>query len=146
MIDFIRMSLKEAFEELRVTELPALALRETSPEGTELELAPDFYESLDDSGFAVLAKDGEKIVGFVAVILSQHQHNGSICASNDTIYADRDYPLVGGQLILHAEAEAKRFGAQFFQWAAPVGSRMDRMFRKRPVYHHSVQVIYEKEL
>ena len=47
---------------------------------------------------------------------------------------------------MRAEAEAKRFGAQFFQWAAPVGSRMDRMFRKRPVYHHSVQVIYEKEL
>lgn len=124
---------------------------ETGLPGRSLQLCKPVYDAVDraGSGFVVIARaeDGS-IVGFCSVFLSIHQHTSIPVATNDSIFVVREWrnTSVGGQLMVRAEFEAKRRGAEIFMWQVVGGTPIDAALASRPTRYSPFQKIYLKEL
>lgn len=117
------------------------------PKTDRFILDTPIYEYLADTdSFAILARDGEAVVGYVVVFMTRSPHTSRIIASNDTIYVKPAYRPrgLGGRLFYMAEVEAQKRGATRFQWACDVGSPLHRALVKRP--HTMQQIVIEREL
>lgn len=104
-------------------------------EGHKINIQPSFYRMADEAnfGFAHIAYDGERPVGFVATLLMSHQHTGEFHAYGDVIFVLPEYrtTLVPGRLIVLAEKEAKARGARFYIWSAREDSPLSQVLTKR---------------
>ena len=122
--------------------------RETGVCGAELRLDESLYKALEGSpSFAIVAFNGDdQPVGLVSVFVSRHQHTCELIATNDTLYCTPAYRKVGlgGKLFRLAEQEAKKRGANIFQWAVHEGSGMDHALARRP--YLAKQVVYFREV
>lgn len=96
--------------------------------------APDrkTYEELESVGYlkASAAYNGERLIGFVAVVITPSLHNSKLIAIVDTLFlteaARTGYN--GVKLIGEARALAKEFRAAGIRYSAPVGSRLEKLF------------------
>lgn len=105
--------------------------------GFDFPFSPDIdaYQRMFDAGviFAVAAMDRDRVVGYCTVVVVPHMHNPSVVvASNDALFVVPEYRhgLVAGRLIVAAEAEAKRRGAQRFTWHCRAGTNLSDMLCK----------------
>lgn len=120
---------------------------ESGQKGQTFKLNYGFYERLSDrDAYAIVARDGDRVAGYVSVFLSAGTHTSTIVAFNDGIYIRPEYRrgVLGGRLFYLAEAEAKERGAKHFQWACNLGSPLHYVLARRP--HGMVQIVYEREL
>ncbi len=122
---------------------------ETGLPGRKLCVHEATYEAISDAGagFAIVAFDDGRPVGFVSVFLSIHQHTSELVATNDSVFVLPEYrrSAVGGQLIVRAERESRKRGAKLFLWQVVDGTPIDQAFASRTTYG-LFQKIYLKEL
>ncbi|HEY0201493.1 MAG TPA: GNAT family N-acetyltransferase [Burkholderiaceae bacterium] len=109
--------------------LPTLMRANAEETGFGFELAPDVdaYQRMYELGivFGVLARDGDKPVGYCTVVVTSHAHNPAIVtASNDALFVDKAYRkgLTAGRLIKAVEREAKERGAVRMTWHCRAGT------------------------
>lgn len=144
---FETMTLKQAFPVVRG--LLQENFDETGLPGRKLKVHEATYEALSaaGAGFAIVAFDDGRPVGFVSVFLSIHQHTSELVATNDSVFVLPEYrrSAVGGQLIVRAERESRKRGAKLFLWQVVDGTPIDQAFASRTTYG-LFQKIYLKEL
>lgn len=104
--------------------------------GFDFEPQPDAaaYRRLHDAGvlFALVAMEGDEVVGYCTVIVSPHLHNPSIVvAASDALFVrpDARRSTTAGRLIRAAEDEARERGASRFTWACRAGTGIAEMFK-----------------
>lgn len=145
---FETMTLKQAFPVVRGLLLENFD--ETGLPGRKLKVHEATYEALSaaGAGFAIVAFDYERPVGFASVFLSIHQHTSELCATNDSLFLLPAYRrgALGGQLIVRAEREARKRGARFFLWQCVSDTQIDRALSSRASSYRLFQRIYLKEL
>ena len=105
--------------------------------GIDFPLDPDkaAYQALHDAGvmFAVVALDGDELVGYCSVSVTRHPHNrGVFFAISDAFYVvpARRNSIVTARLMGAAEEEASRRGAERFMWACRVGTPLAAMLER----------------
>lgn len=119
--------------------------------GLDFEFNPDveMYRKMHDTGmlFAVMAIEGDKVVGYCTVAMMPHQHNPNVLyAGNDALFVTPAHRngLVPGRLIKTAEREAKRRGAQRFSWHCRAGTPFaDSLIRHG---YQPVDIVVMKEI
>lgn len=145
---FETMTLKQALPVVRG--LLQENFDETGLPGRKLKVHEATYEALSEAraGFAIVAFDYDRPVGFASVFLSIHQHTSELCATNDTVFLLPTYrgTSLGGQLIVRAEREARMHGARLFLWQVVADTPIDRAFASRASSYNLFQRIYLKEL
>ena len=105
--------------------------------GFDFEFDPDAqrYEFLYTAGlmFALVAYDGDRIVGYCTVLVGPHLHNRAVVvASHDALFVDPSFRgLVSGRLMRAAEVEAKRRGAVRFLWHTRAGTGLSEVLQRR---------------
>lgn len=97
--------------------------------GFDFEPQPDAaaYQRLSDAGilFALVAQEGDEVVGYCTVIISPHLHNPAVVvAASDAIFVlpDARKGTTAGRLIKAAEEAARDRGAHRFTWNCRAGT------------------------
>ena len=119
------------------------------------ELAPispqcDLYHAMEESGnfqaFGVY--EGEKLIGFVTVLIWVVPHYGKKIASTESIFlseAHRNSGL-GAKMLALVEGYAKSKGCAAVQYTAPVGSRFARLLAMNVARYRRTNLIYLRSL
>lgn len=104
--------------------------------GFDFPFEPDVeaYQRLSDAGvlFALVAQEGEEILGYCTVILSPHLFNRTVVvAASDALFVTPSArrSLVSGRLVHAAEDEARERGATRFAWHCRAGTPLAEMLR-----------------
>lgn len=83
---------------------------------SELNVQWDSYQAADDAGMHiwVLAERGDKVLGFISMLVCPSMHTGEITALTDTMYVlpEERGTGVGTELIKRAEEMVKEMGAK----------------------------------
>jgi len=118
----------------QIKELLAANWAET---GFNFAFNPDIqtYQYLFDSGLmvALVARDGESIVGYCTILITPNIHNPEIITGvNDSLFVHPDYrkKTIPYRLIKQAEIEAKKRGAIEFQWHCRNGTPLGAVLEK----------------
>lgn len=94
--------------------------------GRGFDLSEEAYALYEEHtpSFAIIAYDGDDVVGYVSVFMNIHQHTKVPMATNDVIYVLPKLRggVLAGKLFFCAEREARSRGAMAFQWIVPVRS------------------------
>lgn len=118
--------------------------------GFDFDFNPNLeaYQRLYDAGllFALVAFDGDEVIGYCAMTVIQHLHNPDVVfASNDALYVRPDHRgITSVRLIQAAEKEAKQRGASRFLWHTRAGTPMAAMLERRG--YKPVDITVMKEL
>lgn len=104
--------------------------------GFDFPFEPDVeaYQRLADAGvlFALVAFEGEEVLGYCTVVLSPHLFNRAIVvAASDALFVTGTArrSLVSGRLIHAAENEARTRGATRFAWHCRAGTPLAEMLK-----------------
>lgn len=75
--------------------------------------------------FGVLARSGDKVIGYCSVVVTRHPHNRNVVvAANDALFVDPAWRkgMATYRIMRAAEAEAKERGAVRFSWHCRYGT------------------------
>lgn len=118
-------------------------------ENDPLDLDLSLYAALaKGASFCVVAKGPSGVIaGAASVVVARDPHHARIKATNDSIYVRPEFRATSlpGRLFAFCEREARRRGAESFQWVAHAGSSLERALDRRPAYRRR-EVLFEKEL
>ena len=91
----------------------------------------DGYQIIEESGMwrCSAVYEADKLVGFVAVLASQHFHYGVLVASIETLWLSQEHRKgpAGLRLIREAKRIAKDMGAVALYASAPAASRLSKL-------------------
>lgn len=103
--------------------------------GFEFKPSVETYQAVVDLGlmFVLAAFDGDEIVGYCTMTVTNHMHNPAIkVASNDALFVRPDHRgITAGRLIIAAEREAAKRGATRILWHTRAGTNLADAFTKR---------------
>lgn len=128
----VRSTVSEIFDSPLFDEL-AHEYRECSGHSS-LTGVPDrvAYQKLEAAGYlkASSAYEGERLIGFVGVVLTPSLHNSKTLANVDTLFLTEAFRsgLNGMRLIREAKELARESGASGIRYSAPAGSRLEKLF------------------
>lgn len=90
-------------------------------------------EFLIDTGVVIGAEDGGRLVGLIALAVTEHPVLGVLMAGEACWYVEPAYRTltVGRSLLEHAEAWALNRGCVLLQIATPAGSRAGAYYRRK---------------
>lgn len=91
------------------------------------------YHRIEDAGSLVVAGafDGDKLVGFVFVMLAELPHYSALTATTESLFIASDYRvgMTGVRLINEAENIGRERGAVGLLVSSPYGSRLSDLLR-----------------
>jgi GNAT superfamily N-acetyltransferase len=104
--------------------------------GFELDLDDTVYDAAHECGImhAVIAMDGDRIVGYAVYYVCPHNFNPNFTvAASEALYVHPDYRggLCAPRLIRFSESHAKSLGAVLFTWHCRAGTKLDAMLLRR---------------
>jgi hypothetical protein len=114
-----------------------------------LDPATEIYAAIEREGglFAVLAYDGEEMIGYSVNLLSVNLHYSSLyMATNDVLFVAKPYRVgrTPMRLIDETERVAAEYGARMMLWHAKEDTALSQILPRRGC---KVQdIIYSKEL
>lgn len=117
--------------------------------GFDFEFSPsvEMYQRAVSSGvmFALAAVDGEELIGYCTMVVSNHMHNPSVTfAASDALFVRKERRgVVSARLITAAEDEAKRRGATRVLWHTRAGTGLSRTLERRGYKPADVVVMKE---
>lgn len=92
------------------------------------------YLMLEEQGLAVCvgAFEGEDMIGFAAMILSEHPHYSATIVVCDALFIKKEQRKgpAGLRLISKVKEMAKEHGAVGVYFSAPEGSRLSKLFAR----------------
>lgn len=104
------------------------------------------YYALEKSGMLRVlgAYKGEKLVGFVAVLVSELPHYGCLVATTESFFVSPTARKagVGLALLQKAEALAASVGAKGMLVSAPTGGRLERVMSRSSAYRQTNSVFF----
>lgn len=116
-------------------------------------MSPSFdtyrLEAMDLTSFTVLAYTDEgEAAGLLMVSINRSKHSDFYVATNDLIYVKPAYrdAGVGARLFKLAEETAAERGADWFYWAVPPDSPLDRALARRRKTHPIFERVYRRRL
>jgi GNAT superfamily N-acetyltransferase len=105
--------------------------------GFDFKFEPDqaMYQRAVDAGvmFAVVALDGDELIGYCTMMVSPTMHNPHVVvASSDALFVIPERRgIVPARLMQAAEREAKARGARLVCWHARAGTGLAHMLARR---------------
>lgn len=118
--------------------------------GFDFDFAPDFdaYQRLQDEGliFALVAFDGESVVGYSTAAITRHLFNPDVIVCNsDALFVEptRRAGTLPGRLVLATEALARERGASRMLWHTRAGTPFADMLMLRGYVPADVVVMME---
>jgi len=115
-----------------------------------MQLAPDVerYAALEAAGvvLALVARDGDLIVGYSINFVAQHLHYASVrMCTNDVLFVAKSHRATLGLRLIHATEEAARErGAQVMAWHAKPDTHLEAILRRREC--RVQDIVFTKEL
>lgn len=129
-------------------ELMRMHQHETEDEFDNEKVVPNasYYRALEAMGGCVAfgAFDDDVIVGYVVMIVIQHQHYDFKYGHHDTLFVRPDVRgSLGIRLMQRAREAAKALGARHIVWHAKPGSMMEKLLIKKQCVIEDV--LYKEE-
>lgn len=116
--------------------------------GFEFKPSVETYQAIVDLGlmFVLAAFDGDEIVGYCTMVITNHMHNPCIkVAANDALFVRPDRRgITAGRLIVAAEREAAKRGATRVMWHTRAGTNLANAFIKRG--YATADIVVMKEI
>ncbi|NLX17566.1 MAG: hypothetical protein GXY45_11465 [Ramlibacter sp.] len=102
------------------------------------------YLHLEAAGLihVVAAHDGDRLIGFAVLLLSEHLHFSRMVATVEAIFALPETGA-GAELMRFLEGFARQQGAAGLFISAPTGGRLDRVMRRSRSYSQTNAVFYK---
>ena len=105
------------------------------------------YYALEQAGMLRVlgAYLGDKLVGFIAILVSELPHYGCLVATTESFFVSPSARKggVGMMLLANAEALAESVGAKGMLVSAPTGGRLERVMSRSSTYQQTNSVFFK---